>query len=234
MKAAGIIAAGEGSRLAPRSGGVVKPLVAVAGVSLAEWVARSLSACGVSEVTLLHNSRGGGVRATLRAAFPRLDWTFLQADTASSWESFRLVARSLAARHDSFLISTVDAIVPPAELARFAAEMERRGPAAGLALTDFIDDEKPLWADLDGEGRVTALGERATRRRLATAGVYYLSRPAVEALPQAESFSRLRDFWAALVAQGLPVAGVALGKTVDVDRPEDVRAAEAFLRSAPW
>jgi hypothetical protein len=38
-----------------------------------------------------------------------------------------------------------------------------------------------------------------------------------------------------LVTTGLPVAGMVLGKTLDVDRPEDLRQAEKFLREAsPW
>jgi len=230
---AGIIAAGDGLRLAKSHPSTVKPLVPVAGAPLCHWVADSLRKSGVKEITFLHNSRGRAVRESLQRRFPDLSWTFLEADTASSWESFRLVCLALAAESEEFVISTVDALVPPEETARFIGTSRACGARAGLALTSFIDDEKPLWADLNENGLVSALGPAAQRRRHATSGLYYLTRAL--ALPEAAAYSSLRQFWISLVEGGTPVAGVALSKTVDVDRPEDIRQAEDFLKAgASW
>ncbi len=163
IKEAGVIAAGLGTRLA-----AVKPLIDVAGKPLCHWVIRGLESAGVCRVTFLHNSRGGAARQSLAKGFPGLRWNFLEADTGSSWESFRLVCRNLAQHSESFLVSTVDALIPPREVARFAAAMRTSGAAAGLALTPFVDDEKPLWADLGEDGRVCARHLRAVfhdRRR---------------------------------------------------------------------
>jgi NDP-sugar pyrophosphorylase family protein len=227
--AAGIIAAGEGSRLAASHPGTVKPLIPVAGKPLAHWVAGGLRAAGADSVTVLTNSRGAAVAPSLAAAFPDLAFDFLTADTASSYESFRLVARRLAERADAFLISTVDAIVPAGDVARFWTECRGARADAGLALTDFVDDEKPLWADVDETGLVTALGDDAKARRRVTCGLYYLTRAAAERLPAAGAHARLRDFWRELIASGARVRGTTLSKTLDVDRPEDVAAAEAHL-----
>lgn len=228
MTRAGIIAAGEGSRLRAAHPGTVKPLVPVAGRPLSHWIVSSLSAAGVDRVTLLHNSGGRAVRESLRAAFPSLSIDFLEADTASSWESFRLVARTLSASGEPFIISTVDALVPPQELKRFRQDCEARRPAAALALTDFVDDEKPLWADLDQDGRVTALGEKASRRKWVTSGLYYLDPQTAAAMPEAGRFTKLRDYLSWL-AESAAVLGVPLAKTLDVDRAEDVAHAEAFI-----
>ena len=46
---------------------------------------------------------------SLSAAFPGFAFDFVTADTASSYESFRLVSRLLAKTEEAFLISTVDA-----------------------------------------------------------------------------------------------------------------------------
>ncbi|MDE2142492.1 MAG: NTP transferase domain-containing protein [Elusimicrobia bacterium] len=227
--AAGVIAAGEGSRLAHSHPGLVKPLVSVAGRPLSHWVVGSLRDAGARELTVLTNSRGGAVPPSLKAAFPALPFDFLAADTASSFESFRLVARRLAERHEAFLISTVDVIAPAADVARFWAECRASRADAGLALTAHVDDEKPLWADVDETGLVTAVGDDARTRRRVTCGLYFLSRASVERLPEASAHARLRDYWRSLIASGARVSGPTLSKTLDVDRPEDVAAAEAHL-----
>jgi NDP-sugar pyrophosphorylase family protein len=151
------------------------------------------------------------------------------ADTASSFESFRLVSLRLAAKTDAFIISTVDALIPPPEVARFWNQCHASEAEAGLALTEHVDDEKPLWADIDAAERVTSVGTDAKDRRLVTCGLYYLTRRAAKRLPAAADHARLRDFWSALVRSEDRVQGVLLPKTIDVDRPEDLAAAEAFL-----
>lgn len=225
MRAA-IIAAGEGSRLA--AGGVIKPLIPVAGRPLIHWIVDGLRAAGCKELTVLTNSRGAAVAPSLTAAFPDIAFDFLTADTASSFESFRLVSLRLAATQEEFAVSTADALIRPEDVARFLAECRRAKAAAGLALTLHVDDEKPLWADVDASGRVTALGAGAARKDAVTCGLYYMTGPAARRLPAAAAHARLRDFLAELTADG-SVRGVILSKTLDVDRPEDLAAAEAFL-----
>jgi NDP-sugar pyrophosphorylase family protein len=227
--AAGVIAAGEGSRLAQSHPGAVKPLIPVAGKPLSHWVVGALRAAGARELTVLTNSRGAAVPPSLSSAFPDLSFDFATADTASSFESFRLVARRLAARHEAFLVSTVDAIAPAADVARFWAECRAARADAGLALTAHVNDEKPLWADVDEAGLVSAVGEDARTRRRVTCGLYYLTRAAAARIPEASAHARLRDYWRALVSAGARVSGPTLSKTLDVDRPEDVAAAEAHL-----
>lgn len=225
---AGIIAAGEGSRLAAAQPGVPKPLIPVGGRPLACWVVDGLAAAGAVSVTVLTNSRGGAVAPRVAADFPALAVDAVTADTASSFESFRLVSLRLAGKDEAFLISTTDALIPASEVARFWTECRAAEGEIGLALTAHVDDEKPLWADLDGKGRVTALGAGAREKEAVTCGLYYMTRKAAERLPAADSHRRLRDFLSAQAAAGR-VRGVLLSKTLDVDRPEDLAAAEHFL-----
>jgi NDP-sugar pyrophosphorylase family protein len=229
---AGIIAAGRGQRLAGGYPGLIKPLVEVAGRPLCHWIAGSLLQAGFETLTLLHNSGGRALRESLKGAFPRARWTFLEADTASSWESFRLVSRTLSRHDEPFVISTVDAIISPADIARFADEASQKKSVAGLALTEFIDDEKPLLAELNDLGFVSKLGETCSVRKYATSGLYYLTPPAVSKMPLPSKHSKLRDYLTDLVSSGAPVSGTVLTKTIDVDRPEDVVQAEGFLKEA--
>ena len=223
----GIIAAGEGSRLKSSHPGTIKPLVPINGRPLCHWIVGSLKEAGATDFTVLFNSKGRPAQNILRTAFPGLRWTFLERNTASSWESFRLVTAHLAQSGGDFLISTVDALVPPSEVRRFLHEARRIASPTALALTPFVDDEKPLWADLH-DGRVTALGARARQKKHTTCGLYYLTAEAAQALPAAQAHGSLREYLTALVTAGR-TAGIILAKTLDVDRPEDVRQAETFV-----
>ena len=228
---AGVIAAGKGSRLAKGYPNTVKPLIPVAGKPLIHWVVDGLQSSGCCEITVLTNSRGSAVAPYLSSAFPEVEFKFVTADTASSFESFRILSLRLAETEQDFILSTADALMRCEDSARFIKECRGSRADAGLALTLHVDDEKPLWADIDEVGLVTAVGEGAKTRRTATCGLYFMARAAALALPEAGDFPRLRDFWTALVASGARVSGVILSKTLDVDRPEDLAAAEIFLRS---
>lgn len=230
MRAA-IIAAGEGSRMSKSHPGQIKPMINIAAKPLIHWVVVGLRSAGCKDIVVLTNSRGDAVAPYLSSAFPDVKFDFVTADTASSFESFRLVSKRLAetATNGGFVVSTVDALIKTDDVERFIRECRGSNADAGLALTKFVDDEKPLWADADANGRVTALGERAKRKDAVTCGLYYMTRKAATAIPEAERHSRLRDFFQELVASGAVVKGVILSKSLDVDRPEDLDAAESFL-----
>ncbi|MDP3542093.1 MAG: NDP-sugar synthase [Elusimicrobiota bacterium] len=229
MKAA-IIAAGEGSRLLKSHPGQIKPMICIAAKPLIYWVVVGLRSAGCKDIVVLTNTRGDAVGPYLSAAFPDVNFDFVTADTASSFESFRLVCKRLATATDGgFVVSTVDALIKTDDVARFISECRTSNADAGLALTTFVDDEKPLWADTDAKGRVTALGADAKDKNAVTCGLYYMTRSAATAIPNAERHSRLRDYFQELVASGATVRGVILSKSLDVDRPEDLAAAESFL-----
>lgn len=234
---AGIIAAGWGERLAAL--GVPKPLVPVGGVPLVERAVRTLLAAGLGGagrgpiVVLVNESAGEQVAAHLASRFRPEEVEVVCRTTPSSAASFRLVVRRLDP--DAFLVSTVDAVYPPTAL---AALLEAE-PAADLALavTRHVDDERPVWVRLDGARRVTALGDEArpapgtADAAWVTAGVYrgragLLDDPR---LAGSEGLPRLRDLLARAVHEGLRVAGVPFPPVVDVDRPQDVLAAERLV-----
>ncbi|UPT74074.1 MAG: NTP transferase domain-containing protein [Elusimicrobiota bacterium] len=226
MIRAAIIAAGDGIRL--KESAMLKPLAVVAGKPLIHWVVEGLRFAGAKKITVLTNSRGGAVATSLKATYPGTDFDFVTADTASSFESFRLVALRMAESDEDFVISTTDALIKHEDMAKFVLECRASRAEAGLALTTFVDDEKPLWADLDEVGLVRGLGSDAKTRRFVTCGLYYMTRAAASRLPAAAAHGRLRDYLSTLAAEAR-VAGVVLSKSLDVDRPADLAAAESFL-----
>lgn len=227
----GIIAAGLGERL--RAAGIVepKPLVRVAGRPLIDYTLDAVVAAGLTEVACIVNEMSSGIEEHCRTAWPQLELSFIRRTTPSSMES--LFTLSPLLRDDRFLLLTTDSIFAPAVLSAFLSRADQRGPADGvLALADFVDDEKPLWAAVDNQRRITALGPTAASSGLVTAGFYVLHPRVFDEIDAARQarFSALRQFLGHLLQRNYAVYGELVGKTLDVDRSEDIAVAEAFIR----
>jgi hypothetical protein len=105
-----------------------------------------------------------------------------------------------------------------------------------LALTSPGVDEKPLLVrTAPGGSRVTAIGTAAAPSEYATAGVYAVRASILReaAAARREGVDALRTFLGRLLERGYELSGIPIAEAIDVDRPGDVEAAEAFLRSAP-
>lgn len=244
---AGVIAAGWGHRL----GSGPKALAKVGGRTLIDRVLDGFEAAGVRHVVCIVNETAAPAirRATGRGRPFSIDW--VMRNTPSSMHSFLAVLDRLAESGDDwYLMSTVDAVAPPDVFRLFVAN----GTAASdadlvLGLTDLIDDERPLrvrvverrsesgrplpWTENRVPRRVVAIGDDAGSSPFVTAGLY-LARPSILRAAdsaQAAELGALRQFFAHALASGLRVHGLLLPSVVDVDRPEDVAAAEALLRA---
>jgi NDP-sugar pyrophosphorylase family protein len=231
----GIIAAGHGDRLARAGLGLPKPLVRVAGRTLIERTLDALRAAGVSRVACIVNEESGAVAAHCRERVTGLTLTFVHRTTPSSMESLFTLAPLLyePGSRDPFLVMSVDAIIASQAVRDFATAAVARSDADGvLALTTFVDDEKPVRVKCAADGRITALGSAAQTSATVTAG-FYVFRPTIfveMAAARAARFTALRELLAHLVARGYRLYGERVPKCVDVDRPEDLAVAEAFVR----
>ena len=230
MLSGGIIAAGEGSRLRQAGWMVPKPMVPVAGVPLIESTIRNFIAAGITRLSIIVNEQERECAAWVQTRFPALELRLIVKTTASSLESFREVTRD--AESGRMLVSTVDAWCRPADFARFVDAARRRPiEATVLAVTPLVEDEKPLGAVLDADGRVLSLGGAAPA--LVTAGMYLVSERARRLEPPAR-LGRLREQLQWLLETGEPMYGEVIETVVDVDRAEDVALAEALAtRHAP-
>lgn len=232
MKAA-LIAAGLGERFRAAGVRTPKPLIAVAGVPLIDRVLDALGAAGIREVACIFNAEADAVERHCRRRAGGLDLEIVRRTTPSSMESLFALA-SLLAGEERFLLLTVDAVFPPEVLRGFlAAAVGRTDADAVLAVSDFVDDEKPLFVGIDQDCRITALGAAAAGSGLITAGFYVLHPRVLAEIDAARSarLGALREWFAHLLARGYRLDAVRVGKTIDVDRPEDVAAAERFVRS---
>jgi len=215
-----VIAAGEGSRL--KQFGVPKPLLEVAGVPLIGHVLSNFQAAGISSAAVIFNESERDCEAFVRERFGDLVKTVLVKTTRSSLESFRAVLE--IAPKGRLLVSTVDAFCPRKDFVRF---VERAGELPShstvLAVTRFVDDEKPLWVNVAGHGRVSAVG--GSTGDAVTAGIYVFPEK-VRSMGVPNELGRLRDFLAWLAKSGEPIQALEIEKVVDVDRAEDLAVAE--------
>lgn len=231
---AAILAAGHGERLQRAGHSTPKPLVQVAGRALVEHTLGSIRAAGLRDVVCIVNEDGASVEPYCRARAAGLSFRFLHRTTASSMESLFALAPLLG--DAPFLLLTVDTIIAPDAVRGFvaAAEARMRSAADGvLAVTEFVDDEKPLRVACDEQGRIVALGDGAAASPRVTAGLYVFA-PRIFAevdAARAARYAALREFLAHLVARGYRLETELVPKCLDVDRPEDIVAAEAFIAS---
>jgi len=222
----GIIAAGLGERFQNRGVATPKALLSVAGQTLLERTLAQFCEAGIRDLTLIFNETHGPLCIRfIEEHFPDLKPDIIVKTTKSSFESFCEVSARIGA--GPLLMTTIDSIYHPATLSKLLRRVETFPPGATvLGLTSFIDDEKPLYAQVAADWKIRSLGE--TRSAWVTSGVYWFpDRP--RGLDK--SYPALRGFLADLIQRGLPVYGFDLGHSVDVDRPEDLTAAEAFVSS---
>jgi len=130
--------------------------------------------------------------------------------------------------------SMVDTVMPTADWAHVYATSCRalaNGTDAVLAVTPFIDDERPVFAACSDDQRVTSIGDETVMPPRVTGGVYALGQRArVAALAAlAAGHSRVRVLLAGLVRQGYDVRAVEIAKIIDLDCRDDLEGANAWL-----
>ena len=94
--------------------------------------------------------------------------------TPSSMHSLFVLAPYL--RQSPFCLATVDTIFYEREFQQYLDYAQSQAGSDGvLAVTDFIDDEKPLCVELDENRRILRFSDAKEQLRYATGGIYYFS-----------------------------------------------------------
>jgi len=230
MKAA-IIAAGKGERMARGGIDFPKPLVLLDGEPLIARAIRTAAGAGASSVACIVNEIHPEVSQFLRSQTWPVPLELVVKTTPSSMESLFQLSPLLS--EEPFLMLTVDAVFAAGILDEFLSEAQTINNARGvLALTQFVDDEKPLWARVDSRYKICALGDTAAPTPYVTAGFYYFDPEIFSIIETARrnKLQALRQFLGLLLEKGYPLYGVPVSKTIDVDCPEDLRKAKDYLK----
>jgi len=232
----GIIAAGEGSRLVQEGVALPKPLVNIQGTPMIGRLIDIFLQGDAESVSVIVNEQMTQVATYLRELAPKLHvpLRLVVKSTPSSMHSFYHLSSEMRRFSGRFVLTTVDTIFRADEFLPYVKAFAQ-APAevqGMMPMTRFIDDEKPLYIDVDATGRITGfLDAPGADTRFVSGGIYGLTAPAFDVLDacMAAGVSRMRNYQRALVDAGLLLKGYEFRKIVDVDHAGDIATAEAFL-----
>ena len=101
-----------------------------------------------------------------------------------------------------------------------------------MAVTGFVDDEKPLYVQTENPPYISGFyDEPAPNCQYISAGIYGLTPqclPILQACVKGGE-SRMRNFQRALIANHLKLRAYVMGKVLDIDHASDINKAEEFV-----
>lgn len=225
-----IIAAGEGSRLASEGVKAPKPLIEIQGVPLIERLVRIFARQGADSINIIVNEQQPETLAHIRELQKLFPINVVVKSTPSSMHSLHALSHLL--RGDKFCLTTVDTLFHEEEFAEYIKTFKESDGDGIMAVTDYIDDEKPLYVDTDSQLDITAFCDKPTENsRYISGGIYGLTPKALDILDEcmAEGIERMRNFQRRLVDGGMRLKAYPFTKIIDIDHAEDIEKAERFI-----
>ncbi|MDE6317156.1 MAG: NTP transferase domain-containing protein [Muribaculaceae bacterium] len=229
-----IIAAGEGSRLQQEGVATPKPLVSLNGRPMIGRLIDIFVNCGAECISVIVNEQMTEVREYLEnlATTLPVELRLVVKSTPSSMHSFYEVSSILP--EGRFILTTVDTIFHEDDFRHYVEAFEQEDASVDglMAVTSYIDDEKPLYVDVDSTMRITAFNDTpSANAKYISGGIYGLDRSAIGVLQKCidGGVSRMRNFQRALVADGLNIRAFDMGKIIDVDHQSDIAKASELI-----
>lgn len=230
----GIIAAGEGSRLVQEGVAVPKPLVEIDGRPMIGRLIDIFLHCHASSISIIINETMTEVKEWLDTLLlpEECPLQVIIKSTPSSMHSFYELAKNLHSK-GKFIITTVDTIFRENDFKKYVEAFHESKDLDGMmAVTDFIDDEKPLYVSTNVEDYITGYHDKAPEVvQYISAGIYGLVGTSFPILEKciAEGVTRMRNYQRALIEAGLRLKAFDLHKVLDVDHASDIEKAIKFL-----
>lgn len=234
-----VIAAGEGSRLAAEGIAEPKPLVRIGGEPLIDRLIRVFMANDAEEIVVICNDLTTQVSLHL-VELQRdglkgrpVPLRFIVKSTPSSMHSFFEISEFLT--DGPFCQTTVDTIFRESEFSEYIQAFRRAVEDDGLdglmGVTDYIDDEKPLYVETSADLDITGFLDRSSECRYISGGIYGLTPRAIDTLRgcMERGESRMRNFQRALIADGRRLKAYPFTKVLDIDHSADIKKAEDFI-----
>ena len=228
-----IIAAGEGSRLAQEGIKWPKPLVKLNGIALIDRLIDVFLRNNASSINIIVNEQMTEVQDHLKALQLPVPFHLLIKSTPSSMHSFYELSQIW--QGEEICLTTVDTIFREEEFSGYIQAFRQEKTLDGLmAVTDYIDDEKPLYVQTNEQLDIVNFLDRSNGDcRYISGGIYCLRKPAIGVVKKAidEGMSRMRNYQRQLIAEGLRLKAYPFSKIIDVDHAEDIVKAEAFVQA---
>ncbi|WP_434503353.1 sugar phosphate nucleotidyltransferase [Prevotella sp.] len=234
-----IIAAGEGSRLAQEGVNEPKPLVKVQNEHLIDRLIRVFMDNDAEKITIICNSLMTKVsQHLLKLEEDGLNGrpvplNFIVKTTPSSMHSFFELSKLLDEK--PFVMTTVDTIFKAEEFKEYISDFREcinSGYDGLMGVTDYIDDEKPLYVGTDDELNVIGFFDKNENGcKYISGGIYGLNAKSLDTLNDCmeRGESRMRNFQRGLIRDGRKLKAFSFSKVMDIDHAEDIVKAEQFL-----
>ena len=235
-----IIAAGNGSRLHQEGIKAPKPLVKVNGERLIDRLLRIFCNNQATEIIVICNEQMTDVQEHLADVQQHglngkeVPLRFIVKTTPSSMHSFYEISSLIG--KESFVLTTVDTIFREDEFSVCIHEFQKEiegGTQAFMGVTDYIDDEKPLYVSTDEAMNITGFHDKNTGNcQYISGGIYGLTPETITTLNNCmeRGESRMRNFQRALIADGRKTKAYAFTKVLDIDHATDIEKAEEYLK----
>lgn len=233
IKQFAIIAAGEGSRLSQEGITLPKPLVSLHDEVMIDRLIRIFVENGADHIVVIANPQQQQTVPHLQLLakrYPACKFDIVAKTTPSSMHSFEVIADYLD--DAPFCLTTVDTIFAEADFKAYLDFCSKQSGADGvMAVTDYIDDEKPLYIDIDAQGNILDFCDEQGRCTHISGGIYTLKPQALATLRRCinEGQHRMRNYQRGLIADGLQLRAFKFSKILDVDHAGDIAKAEEFL-----
>jgi NDP-sugar pyrophosphorylase family protein len=224
-----IIAAGEGMRLKNEGINVSKPMVKVNRIPLIERIINIAVDYGIKSVNCIINENSKDLEEYLTDKNFSVPVNLIVKSTESSLHSLYELSKIITA---PFLLTTTDSIFLKDEFNSFLDAALNKDIADGVfAVTDFIDDEKPLYVAVDDNLRITGFYDENNRFNFVTGGLYFFRRNIKNEVKEAvdNGVVRLRNFQRFLIKKEYRIYAYPFSKIIDVDHATDIEKAENFL-----
>ena len=228
-----IIAAGEGSRLAQEGVAKPKPLVELQGEPMIGRLINIMLRCNAQSISIIVNEHMTEVRQYLENLELPVPLNLVVKTTPSSMHSLWHLSQVIP--EGKFCLTTVDTIFHEEDFKRYIEAFENDSDHDGMwAVTPFVDDEKPLWVDVDKDMNITAFRDKSWEgAKYVSGGIYAMTNRAFPILDRCieAGISRMRNFQRALVDAGQRLYAFSIDKIIDVDHASDIEVAQAFINN---
>lgn len=224
-----ILAAGEGARLSQEGVETPKPLVKVNGEAMIDRLIRIFNNCEAESIYIITNNLTPLTQQHLRH-LQEVDSKIhlIVKTTPSSMHSFYELRQVMD--DGKFCLTTVDTIFKEADFRQYIKAWQASNEDGMMAVTDYIDDEKPLYIATTQDLTITGFLDEVPQHYI-SGGIYGLNEKSFPVIDKCikEGQSRMRNFQRQLVKDGLQLKAYPFSKILDVDHVSDIEKAEAFL-----
>ncbi len=240
IRRAMVLAAGKGTRLAPLTDTLPKPLMSVGGRPLLEHILEFLRAGGIEEVVInLHHlgqrieeTIGDGSRLGVRV---RYSWEREILDTGGGIKQ----AEPLLG-NEAFVVCNGDSLLE-LPLADVIAHHAASGAIATLAVRPTPDAARYGLVELDARDRVRRISGRPDvaidepLRGFMFPGLHVMEPEIFQWMDAGAAFGVARETYPRLLAAGRTIAGfVTEARWINIDTPDALAAADKSFRAVPF